>query len=55
MSFAYLVTDAPAANMATAIIEIRAKHADLPTTLIFDKGTDFTSKLVAKIAQTLGI
>ena len=31
------------------------KHTYLPTTLITHKGTAFTSKLVAKIAQILGI
>ena len=31
------------------------KHTYLPTTLITDKGTNFTSKLVAEIAQILGI
>ena len=31
------------------------KHTYLPTTLITDKGTAFTSKLVAEIAQILGI
>ena len=31
------------------------KHTSLPTTLITDKGTAFTSKLVAEHAQVLGI
>ena len=31
------------------------KHTYLPTTLITDKGTAFTSKLVAEVAQILGI
>ena len=31
------------------------KHTYLPTTLIIDKGSAFTSKLIAEIAQTLGI
>ena len=32
-----------------------AKHTYLPTTLITDKRTAFTSKLVAELAQILGI
>ena len=53
--FTYPVTDASATNTAKVIIEIMTKHTYLPTTLITDKGTSFTSKLVAEIAQTLGI
>ena len=53
--FAYPVTDASAANTAKGIIDIMTKHTYLPTTLITDKGSAFTSKLVAEIAQILGI
>ena len=53
--FAYPVTDASATNTAKVIIDIMTKHTYLPTTLITDKGTAFTSKLVAEIAQILGI
>ena len=53
--FAYPVTDASAINTAKVIIDIMTKHTYLPTTLITDKGTAFTSKLVAEIAQILGI
>ena len=53
--FAYLVTDATATNTAKVIIDIMTKHTYLPTILFTDKGTAFTSKLVAKAAQTLGI
>ena len=53
--FAYPVTDATATNTAKVIIDIMTKHTYLPTTLITDKGTAFTSKLVAEIAQILGI
>ena len=53
--FAYPVTDASATNTAKVIIDIMTKHTYLPTTLITDKGTAFTSKLVAEKAQTLGI
>ena len=53
--FAYPVTDASATNTAKVLIDIMTKHTYLPTTLITDKGTAFTSKLVADIAQILGI
>ena len=41
--------------MAKVIIDIMTKHAYLPTTLITDKGTAFTSKLVAEVGQILGM
>ena len=53
--FAYPVTDASATNTAKVIIDIMTKHTYLPTTLITDKGTAFTSKLFAEVAQILGI
>ena len=53
--FAYPVTDASATNTAKVIIDMMTKHTYLPTTLNKDKGTAFTSKLVAEIAQILGI
>ena len=53
--FAYPVTDASATNKAKVIIDIMTKQTNLPTTFITDKGTAFTSKLVAEIAQILGI
>ena len=53
--FAYPVTDASATNTAKVIIDIMTKHTYLPTTLITDKGTAFTSRLVAEVAQILGI
>ena len=53
--FAYPVTDASATSTAKVLIDIMTKHTYLPTTLITDKGTTFTSKLVAEIAQILGI
>ena len=52
---AYPVTDASARNTAKVIYDIMTKHTYLPTTLITDKGTASTSKLVAEIAQILGI
>ena len=53
--FAYPVTDASAANKAKFIIDILTKHTFLQTTLITDKGTAFTPKLVPEIAQILEI
>ena len=53
--FAYPVTDASATNTAKVIIDIMTKYTYLPTTLITDKGTAFTSKLVAEIAHFLGL
>ena len=53
--FAYPVTEASTANTARVIIVIMTKHIYLSTTLITDKGSAFTSKLVSEIAQILGI
>ena len=53
--FAYPLTDASVINVAKALIDIMTKHAYLPTTLITDKGTAFTSTIIAEITQILGI
>ena len=53
--FAYPLTDASAINVAKALIDIMTKHAYLPTTLITDKGTAYTSTIIAEITQILGI
>ena len=53
--FAYPVTDASATNTAKVIIDIMTKHTYLPTTLITDKGTAFSSRLVAEVTHILGI
>ena len=53
--FAYPLTDASAINVAKAIIDIMTKHACLPMTLITDKGTAFTSTIIAEVTQILGI
>ena len=53
--FAYPLTDASAINVAKALIDNMTKHAYLPTTLITDKGTAFTSTIFAQITQILGI
>ena len=49
--FAYPFTDASAINVAKALIDIMTKNAYLPTTLITDKGTAFTSTIIAEITQ----
>ena len=53
--FAYPVVEATAVNTAKVIIDIMTKHAYLPTTLITDKGTAFTSTVIAEITKILGI
>ena len=53
--FAYPLTDASAINVAKVLIDIMTKHAYLPTTLITDKGTAFTSTIIAEVTQILGI
>ena len=53
--FAYPLTDASVTNVAKALIDIMTKHAYLPTTLITDNGTAFTSTIIAEITQILGI
>ena len=53
--FAYPLMDASAINVAEVLIDIMTKHAYLPTTLITDKGIAFTSTIIAKNTQILGI
>ena len=53
--FAYPLTDASAINVAKALIDIMTMHAYLPFTLITDKGTAFSSTIIAEITQILGI
>ena len=53
--FAYPLTDSRAINEAKSLIDIMTKHAYLPTTLITDKGTAFTSTIFAENTQILGI
>ena len=53
--FAYPLTDASAINVAKALNDIMTKHSYLPTTLITDKGTAFTSIIIAEVTQILGI
>ena len=44
--FAYPVTGVSATSTAKVLIDIMTRHTNLPTTLITDKGTAFTSRLV---------
>ena len=53
--FAYPLTEATATNVAKVLIDIMTKHSYLPTTLITDKGSAFTSTIIAEITQILGI
>ena len=53
--FAYPLTDASAINVAKVLIDIMTKHSYLPTTLFTDKGTAFTSTIIAESTQILGI
>ena len=53
--FAYPVVDASASSTAKVLIDVVTRHAYLPTTLITDKGTAFTSRLVEEVAKRLGI
>ena len=53
--FAYPLIEATAANAANVIIDIMTKHSYLPTTLITDKGSAFTSKILEEITEILRI
>ena len=44
---AYPLIEATALNVAKVIIDIMTKHSYLPTTLITDKGSAFTSTILA--------
>ena len=53
--FAYPTSNQDAKTVAKVIINIMTKHAYLPTTLILDKGTAFTSHVIKEVAGILGI
>ena len=53
--FAYPTSNQDATTIAKVIINIMTKHAYLPTTLISDKGTAFTSHVIKEVAGVLGI
>ena len=52
---AYPTSNQDAKSFAKVIINIMTKHAFLPTTLISDKGTAFTSHVIKEVAGVLGI
>ena len=51
--FAYPTPHQDAKTVAKVIINIMTKHAYLPTTLISDKGTAFTSHVIKEVAGVL--
>ena len=53
--FAYPTSNQDAKSVAQVLINIMTKHAYLPTTLISDKGTAFTSNVIKEVAGVLGI
>ena len=53
--FAYPTSNQDAKPVAKLLINILTKHAYLPTTLISDKGTAFTSHVIKEVAGVLGI
>ena len=53
--FAYPTSYRDATTIAEVIINIMTKHAYLPTTLISDKGTAFTSHVIKEVAGVHGI
>ena len=53
--FAYTTSNQDATLIAKVLINIMTKHAYLPTTLISDKGTAFTSHVIEEVAGVLGI
>ena len=52
---AYPTSNQDATKIAKVIIDIMTKHAYLPTTLISDKCTEFTSHVIKVVAGVLGI
>ena len=53
--FAYLTANQDATTIVKVLINIMTTHAYLPTTLISDKGTAFTSHVNKEVAGVLGI
>ena len=53
--FAYPTSNQDATKVAKVLLNIMTKHAYLPTTLISDKGTAFTSHVIKEVAGVLGI
>ena len=53
--FAYPISNQVAKTIARVIINIMTKHAFLPTTIISDKGSVFTSQVIKEMVEVLGI
>ena len=53
--FAYPTASQSAETIARVIINIMTKHAYLPTTVISDKGSAFTSQVIKEVTNALGI
>ena len=53
--FAYPTSNQAAKTVAQVLINIMTMHAYLPTTLISDKGTAFTSNVIKEVAGVFGI
>ena len=53
--FVYPTTNQDAKTIAKVLLNIMTKHAYLPTTLISDKDTAFTSQLIEEVAGILGV
>ena len=53
--FAYPTSNQDAKTIAKVLINIMTEHAHLPTTLISDKVTVFTSHVIKEVAGVLGI
>ena len=53
--FAYPTANQDAKTIAKVLINIMTKHAYLPTTLISDRGTAFTSHVIKEVAGVLGV
>ena len=53
--FAYPTANQDAKTIAKVLINIMTKHAYLPTTLISDNGTAFTSHVIKEVAGVLGV
>ena len=53
--FAYPTANQDAKTIAKVLINIMTKHAYLPTTLISEKGTAFTSHVIKEVPGVLGV
>ena len=52
---AYPTQDATAKPIGRCIVDVMTRHANLPTLILSDKGSQFRSEVVAGIRQTLEI